>query len=278
MAGIGASIYELVGSGPALPAAKFTHPNTSWRWTSFSEGGAAIYAAGYAGATSAIYRFTLDSGGAVPTLTQGVVTAQLPLGEVVHSIYAYIGTFMGVGTSKGFRVGIIDQSTGNLELGPLIIETTSPVKCITGRDRFMWCGATNSLSSASGLYRVDLGQVTTEGRFAYATDLQTGVSGTVDSVTTLGASARLVVGISGSGSYLENSSDLQSSGYLQTPNIRFSTLEPKLYKFLRIRGTSAFGSLGVSTIDSSGGTTSLITYGTTDTPGEDLALSHFDTA
>ena len=69
MAGIDNKIYELVGAGPALPTVKFTHPNASWVWTSFSESPAAIYAAGYAGGQSAVYSFVLDSGGAVPVLT-----------------------------------------------------------------------------------------------------------------------------------------------------------------------------------------------------------------
>jgi hypothetical protein len=83
VAGIGTSIYELTGAlgTTTLPAAIYTHPNTGWEWTSISEGGSAIYAAGYAGGNGAIYKFTLSTAGVMPTLTSGIIAAQLPIGE-----------------------------------------------------------------------------------------------------------------------------------------------------------------------------------------------------
>lgn len=171
MAGIDNKVYELAGgTPPTLPTAKYTHPNTAWTWTSFAESGSAIFAAGYAGASSAIYRFTLQADGTVPTLSQGTVTARLPLGEQVHSIFCYLGRFLAIGTNKGLRIGLVDDN-GNVEYGPLSIVTTTPVKCLAGQDRFVYCGATNYLSGLSGLCRVDLSAELADGRYAYATDL-----------------------------------------------------------------------------------------------------------
>jgi hypothetical protein len=106
MAGVDNKLYELTTGGPALPAANFTHLNTSWQWTAFAEGTNAIYAAGYAGSQSDIYKLVLDTSGAVPTLAAGgTQAAQLPRGEVVLALTSYLGTFVGIGTHP-FKPGL----------------------------------------------------------------------------------------------------------------------------------------------------------------------------
>jgi hypothetical protein len=99
VAGIGPSIYELVTGGPTLPTALYTHPSTTWRWTSIADGSGAIYAAGYNGSESAIYKFVLSTAGVMPTLTSGIVAAKLPVGERVHSIETYLGAYIAIGTN-----------------------------------------------------------------------------------------------------------------------------------------------------------------------------------
>lgn len=268
MAGIDNKIYELTTAGPALPAGdlRFTHLTSAWRWSAFAEGNSAIYAAGSAGSVSAIYKFTLSTAGAVPTLSSGgVVTSQLPLGEVVTSLFVYLGSFVGIGTNRGFRVGQIDGN-GDISYGPLLVSTTSPVRGVAGYDRFMFFTATDAIDGASGLYRVDLGQpiqdnqVAGSVRFAYATDLQAHVTGACTSVTNLGGSDRMVFAVTGRGAYLEAAAALEPSGYLTTGRIRYNTQEPKLFKFISARTPVAFaGNLSVSVTDPSGSTVSIIT-------------------
>jgi hypothetical protein len=267
MAGIGPSIYELVGgSPPTLPTANFTHLNSSWVWTDIAEGTNSIYISGYAGSQSSIYKFELETDGAVPTLSSGgVQTAQLPHGEVVYSLTTYLGTFVGIGTSRGFRIGEIDDN-GDIVYGPLLIENSSGVRAVVGYDRFFFVGASNGIEDNSGLYRVDLGQpVQNEGiapsvRYAYATDLQAHVSGQVDSVTTLGNSARMVFTVQGSGSYLEHATNLETTGTWTTGRVRYNTLTNKIFKFLTVRTPSTVqGSLTASVLDPGGGETSVIT-------------------
>lgn len=265
MAAIGPSVYELSGTGPALPAAKMTHLNGAWTWTDMAEGPQAIYAAGYAGSQSAIYKFVLDNTGAVPTLASGgAITAQLPQGEILNTIDVYLGTFVGLGTSRGFRVGEID-SNGDISYGPLLIQISGGVKAIGTYDRWFFVGGTNSIDGQSGLWRVDLGQIiqdagATTPLFAYATDLQTHVTGTVSSVTNFGGSDRMVIAVTGSGSYLESASTLEANGYFQTGRVRYSTLEPKLYKALTVRTpTGLMGSLTASITDPGGATVSILT-------------------
>lgn len=265
MAGIDNKVYELVGAGPGLPAAKFTHLNASFVWTAFAEGTNAIYAAGNAGAQGNIYKFVLDTSGNVPTLASGgILTAQLPLGETVLSMTTYLGTFVGIGTSRGFRVGQIDDN-GDIVYGPLLISNSSGVRGVAAYDRFFFAAATNGIDGQSGLYRVDLSQPvqlndTSSGeRFAYATDLQAHVTGTVSSVTNFGTSDRMVFAVIQSGAYLESATVLEPTGYYQTGRVRFNTLEPKLYKFLTVRTQTMHGSLTASVTDPGGATTSILT-------------------
>lgn len=265
MAAIDNKVYELTTGGPALPAAKFTHLNTAFRFTAFAEGTNAIYAAGNAGAQGAIYKFVLDTSGNVPTLASGgILTVQLPLGETVLSMVTYLGTFVGLGTSRGFRVGTIDTN-GDISYGPLLITNSAGVRSIAAYDRFFYAASTNGIDSQSGLYRIDLSQPvqvnnTTSGvRFAYATDLQAHVTGTVSSVTNFGTSDRMVFAVIAQGAYLESASTLEPTGYFQTGRVRYNTQEPKLFKFLTVRTQAMRGSLSASVVDPGGATTSVIT-------------------
>lgn len=266
MAAIDNKVYELVGGAPpVLPTPKFTHLNASFTFTAFAEGTNAIYAAGNAGAQGAIYKFVLDSSGNVPTLASGgILTVQLPLGETVLSMFTYLGTFVGIGTSRGFRVGEIDGN-GDIAYGPLLFEVSSGVRSVAAFDRFFFAAGTNAIDGSSGLYRIDLSQpvqvnsATSGERFAYATDLQAHVTGTVSSVTNFGTSARMVFAVIQQGAFLESSATLEPTGYYQTGRVRYNTLEPKLYKFLTVRTQPMKGSLSASVTDPGGATTSIIT-------------------
>lgn len=257
-------IYEVDNAG--AKTLKFTHLNPSWVWTDFAEGTNAIYAAGFAGSQGDIYKFTLDTTGNTPALTTGgVITAQLPLGEVVHSLKVYLGTFVGIGTNRGFRVGQIDGN-GDIVYGPLLFTTTLPVRSIAAFDRFFFVGAGNTITGQSGLYRVDLGQpIQNEGispsqRFAYATDLQAHVAGEVDAVTNFGNSNRIVFTVRETGSFLESASALEPTGTFLTGRIRYNTLINKIFKFVSVRTPNiTFGSLTTSIIDPGGGDTPILT-------------------
>lgn len=254
---VGRAVYELTAAGPALPTALYTHPSTNWTWTSITEGPTAIYMAGYAGGQSAIYKFQLTTSGVMPTLTSGVVAASLPTGEIVHSIYAYVGSYICIGTNKGVRIGVIDTN-GDISYGPLVIESTAPVKSFVGKDRFIYAACSNQIDGNSGVWRIDLGSPKQDGRFPYATDLSAGVAGTVNAVTLLGASGRLVIGVSAQGSYLESATDLVTSGWVRTGLIRFNTVEPKRFEYVTARVTGA-GTVAVETVDAADTATSIIT-------------------
>jgi hypothetical protein len=273
IAAVDRSLYTLPFTG-APPIAIgtltsfYTHPSASWVWTSITEGPAAIYASGNDGTSGAIFKFTLDTSGSVPTLTGGITTAIMPTGEMINTIYGYIGSFVGIATNKGFRVGEID-SNGDINYGPLLFTPTGGCTGISGFDRFMWTGSTAAHDGSSGLYRVDLGTQITENstkatRYAYARDIYAdGTNGKVSSISHLGATDRKVYTVIGFGGYLESSSSTArlATGYLKTGRIRFNTEEPKLFKFLSLRTANPLlGDVSVSVLTESGGEIPYTTY------------------
>lgn len=264
VAGLDNNVYELVGgTPPTLPTPKFTHQNANYVFTDISEIGPAILVSGNAGgAISQVHKFTLDSGGAMPVLTSGVVALQMPYGEKILSMYAYIGYFVGLGTNRGFRVAVADINA-NITYGPLVVQdpTGVGVQAITGYDRFMYIGNQNNklipqvgwvnppeASFADMLVRVDLSQLTSTNSQPFSNDLisPSGATGfPVNSIAPIGQTG-LLVWASGSKVF----SDIQpqpaanntyqtvtrtASGYLYTPKIRYNTLEPKHFKYVYLR-------------------------------------------
>jgi hypothetical protein len=199
-------------------------------------------------------------------LTQAIVAAEFPPGEIVEKLYYYLG-YMMIGTSKGMRVSVVNDQDGSISYGPLIVETAQPVYDFAARDRFVWC-ASGIGSLDAGLIRIDLGQGI-EGeqlRFAWANDLQ--FAQTAEHYTTgvafLGTTNRLTFctthEVTNGAIYLESATTLKSSGYVTTGGIRYGTLEPKNYKFIRARGDFSFGAMDIFTIDPSNNTFTIITY------------------
>jgi hypothetical protein len=267
---VGASVYELTnakGSTHTLPTAVYTHPNTGWTWTSISEGGSAIYAAGYAGTTSAIYKFTLASNGSMPVLTSGVIAAQLPIGEYVNKIESYLG-YLAIGTNKGVRVAAISDTTGDLTYGPLIIEAENTGLDFAFRDTFVW--VTGSIDGYAGLYRINLANELETLRFAYATDAYLdGATGYATSVDFIGNTNQIAFTTSGSnGIVIQSATDLATTGYITTGNIRYGTLEPKNFKRLVARGEFNYGSMTLETIDKDGNEYDHISYDSVISPIE----------
>ena len=163
-------IYEFPTSQASMPSATYTHPSTSYVFTSVAESGTAIYISGFEGLKSSIFKFNLDTTtGLMPVLTSPITAAELPVGEVVHRIFYYLG-YMMIGTNKGIRVASID-TYGSLTYGPVLVHTTQPVYDFCARDSFVWCAT--GVNTEPGTIRVDLATELGSGtlRFAYAHDV-----------------------------------------------------------------------------------------------------------
>ena len=260
------AVYELSPTATALPTATYTNPNTNYHFTSVSASGPAIYTAGHSGIYSTIHKYTLTTAGAMPVLTQAVVAAELPPGEIVEKLYYYLG-YMAIGTSKGVRVAAVNDQDGSIGYGPLIVETTQPVYDFAARDRFLWATTTIGTYDA-GLVRIDLGQTIENEplRFAYANDLQYAQTTNhyTTSVAFIGTTSRLAFcteyEVTDGAVYLESATELAPTGYVTTGAIRYGTLEPKNFKLIRGRGDFTYGAMDLRAIDAAGNLYTIITY------------------
>ena len=248
------SVYEFATSATTLPTAVYTHNDPDHVFTSITSSGTAIYLAGYGGIQSNIYKFTLTTAGAMPTLTSAITAAELPVGETVYRIYYYLG-FMAIGTSLGLRIAQVSDTDGSIAYGPLLFETTQPVYDVAGYDKYLW--ATTNVDGNPGLTRVDLGtQLGNNLVFAYAWDLYD--PATTDFVTTscsfMGNTNKLAFCTANNGAadgtiYIQEPSKLVASAELRTGYIRYNTLENKIFKLLTPRFNTANGGLSIVSID-----------------------------
>lgn len=250
-------IYEFPITQATMPTARYTHPSSSYVYSSVSESGTAIYISGYEGIKSSIFKFELDTTtGEMPVLTSPITAAELPIGEIVHKIYGYLG-YMVIGTNKGIRVASIAVD-GSLTYGPLIVHTDQPVYDFCGRDTYIY--ATTGVGGRAGITRLDLGTEIDTLRFAYTNDLYYDSSSTSNVTTTVafaGDTERIVFATTATSSqvgytYIEKDGILRTSGYLDTGYIRYNTLELKNFKRLHAQGDFTYGSMSLETKDDLG--------------------------
>jgi hypothetical protein len=262
-------VYEIAPNASALPTPVYTNPNTNYIYTSITASGPAIYTSGYSGIYSTIHKYKLSDNGTMPVLAQPVVAAELPAGERIFKLFYYLGKIM-IGTNKGVRVASVDESVylaGALSYGPLIVETNQPAYDFTGRDRFVW--ATTGVGTDSGLIRIDL-SANIEGeelRFGWANDLQNteATPRKTTAVTFAGDTNLLLFATTNDGTtdghvYAEHATNLRATGYVKTGFIRFGTLEPKNFKFIRARGIFKYGALDIESIDEDTNSYNIISY------------------
>ena len=265
-------VYEFSSTATSLPAAVYTHNDPDHIYTSITSSGTAIYISGYSGIQSNIYKFTLTTAGAMPTLTSAITAAELPVGEVTYKISYYLD-YMAIGTNQGIRIAQLSSTDGSIAYGPLTVETDQPCYDFAFRDRYIW--AATGVEGQAGVIRIDLGQPTGTLVFAYAFDLYDSAD-TLGHYTTacafLGETNRLAFCNAGNGSngkiYIESATTLMASGYLQTGYVRYNTLELKIFKLLQPRIDTTNGGINVFSVDSEGTEYSLGTYSQGTSVGE----------
>jgi len=258
IAAIDNKIYELnanASASTALPATPlYTHPNTSWVWSSIAEGPQAIYISGYDpnGTSSSVFKVGLDPAVAnslgFPTLETPTVVIDLPQGERINDFDVYLGLYSILATNLGFRVGISDTN-GNIQYGPLLFND-APCNAIAFRDRFAYISTL--VDGAAGLIRVDLSTTVIAGTlfFPWAWDLiATGTTTTASQVAFFGNSDRAAF-TNGNNTWAESTTSLVASGYLRTGYIRYNTLETKIFKLLQARVDTVNGGVSIESIDS----------------------------
>lgn len=225
-------LYNVTSTTP--PGALFSHSNTDFRWVGFAEGPTAIYAAGFSGDKSLVYRITLKAD--ATALDAPIVAAALPDGEVVTAITGYLG-FVLLGSNLGVRFCSVNAD-GSLTVGGLI-ETPSAVQCFEGQGKFVWFGWTNYDGTSTGLGRLDLQTFTFALTPAYASDLMATGQGSVTSVATFGGGR--VFAVSGVGVFGESTTKV-ASGSLDSGLLTFGITDPKVALYLDVRLTDEAGS------------------------------------
>ena len=252
-------VYEISPSSSSLPTPVYTHPSSTYVYTSITASGPAIYVAGYNGIQSTIQKFTLSttagSVGNVVALSSAVTAAEMPVGEIIYKIFYYLGRML-IGTNKGIRAAIVSDQDGSINYGPLIVETTQPVYDFTARDRFVW--AATSVAGEPGITRLDLGAEIEPLRFAYANDLYYASGSTthptvacafMNGTDTMAFTTAYASAANGY-TYIEQPTVLLPTGFITTGKIRYSTLEPKVFKIMKALVDNSNGGLTIESIDS----------------------------
>lgn len=216
----------------------YTSPDTTLRWVGAAAGQNAVYAASRAGTHSIIYKLTLSSSGVfdVP-----VAALELPAGEIVTSIYGYLGYIL-IGTNKGVRFCTSD-SNSNLISGALI-PTTGDVYDFTAEGKYVWYTYTNYDGTSGGLGRLDLSVFTTVNTPAYATDLMYNSTAAVYSATTF--ANKRVFTIQGVGVIVEDTANLVSSGTIEVGTYRWGIPDRKFAPRVDIRVEPLVGSVSAA--------------------------------
>jgi hypothetical protein len=256
---IGNAIYELnpnATASTALPTALFTHPNSSWVWSSISEGPQAIYISGYDpnGTSSSVFKIGLDETPAnkttlgFPGLLTPTVIIDMPVGERINDFEIYLGTYAVLATSLGFRIGLAN-SVGDVQYGPLLFKD-APCNSVAFRDSFAYLATL--VDGEAGLVRVDLSTtvIANDLYFPWAWDLVAAGTSTISSQVAFFGNSDRAAFSTGNNIWAESTTSLVAEGYLRTGYIRYNTLETKIYKLLQARINTTNGGISISSIDS----------------------------
>jgi hypothetical protein len=233
------------GSSANNPSALFTHPNIDFNWVGFAGGQNQIYCAGYAGNKSLIYKTAVKADGTaldIPT-----VAAELPLGEIVTNIDAYLG-YVVIGLTTGLRFCSSD-SDGNLVVGPLI-ETGTSVNAFAAIGQYLYFGWTNYDTTSTGIGRLDIGTQISTNQPAYASDLMADVQGTVVDIHEFAGG--VVFTVAGQGAYRPHPTNLVASGTLDSGIYRWGVPDTKFIPKWDLRTEPLKGTVAVSVASDSG--------------------------
>jgi hypothetical protein len=241
------NLRQIAGAGSTADRIVIDDPD--WRWVGVATGQNAVYAAGYAGKKSLIYKITIKADG---TLDSGVVALELPTGEVATAISGYLG-FVLIGTNKGVRYCTTD-SNSNLIAGALI-PTSGDVKKFTSADKYTWFTWSNYDGLSTGLGRLDLSTFIAPNTPAFATDLMYTSTANVLNVVTFEDKHCFVV--SGVGVVAEDSDNLVASGTLETGLYQWGIPDRKFAPRVDIRVEPLVGSISAEVQVENAGFTSI---------------------
>ena len=205
-----------------------TAEDTTLRWVGAAAGQGAVYLGAYSGTHSSIYKLVLKTDATGFDLP--VVALELPVGEVVSSVYGYLGGIL-VGTNKGVRYCTADANN-NLLAGALI-PTSGSVNDFIAEDKYVWFTWSNYDGTSSGLGRLDLSVYIAPNTPAFATDLMYTSTAAVKSVTTF--DGKRLFAISGVGVIAEDVAAFVSTGNIEFGIYRWGIPDRKFVAKMDVR-------------------------------------------
>lgn len=241
IASVANALYVIGSDTGQAHAIHYTARDTSFRWIGAAAGQNAVYVGGYSGTKSLIYKMTLKADGS--GFDAPIVALELPSGEVISSIYGYLG-YIFLGTNKGVRFCTTDGQN-NLVAGP-IIPTTGNVIDFSSDGRYVWFGYTNYDGVSGGLGRLDLSVFTSTNAPAFATDLMYDSTNNVRDITKMADSTgtvRRIFSIDGVGIIIEDTSSLVASGEIELGLYRWGIPDRKFVAKVDVRSEPLKGSV-----------------------------------
>jgi len=239
------NITAPAGTNQNNPGALYTHPNTNFNWVGFAAGQNHIYAAGYAGNVSLVYKTAIKADGTALDIPS--VAAELPQGEIITEIYGYLG-YVVIGTTTGFRLCSSDGD-GNLVVGPLI-KIDRSVTAFAGIGQYIYFAWSNFDSTSTGIGRMDISVFISPNQPAYASDLMATAQGSIVAIHEFNDQPMFTV--AGQGVYTPHATNLVSSGYLRSGIYRWGVPDAKFIPKLDVRCLPLEGSVQLS-VASDGG-------------------------
>jgi hypothetical protein len=216
--------------------------DTAFRFVGIATGQNAVYAAGFSGKKSLVYKITIKADG---TLDKGVVALELPTGEVVTTISGYLG-FILLGTNKGVRYCSTDANS-NLISGQLI-PTSGAVQKFASNEKFAYFTWSNYDGTSGGLGALDLSVFSSANTPAFATDLMYTTTADINSVVVFADpvtpyATKRVFAVSGIGIVVEDADNLVASGEIETGTWRWGIPDRKFVAKIDTRSTPLVGSI-----------------------------------
>lgn len=242
-----------------------TAPDATLTWVGCADTpGAILVGAHSASAGSSIQRFTVSTDGAITTLSALSTVAQLPEGEELYNIQSYLGSYLILLTSLGVRIAVV-ATDGSVQYGPLSYEGDVGTS-IARYSSYFYVSVADAGSSRTGLIRLNLADIDSDGRVPWAYDVRSGATNSSSSAgiygiwpLTDGKFYLLCDDGSGGNHTLQGpTGNLEASGYAESGWIRMGTLEPKTFNAVRVQClTPLDGTFSVTLIEADGTETSL---------------------
>lgn len=250
----GAVTTDAMKRGTALGSGKL--------WSCADSPGGVFFAA-----DNLIYLVSLD--GQTTTVGAPTTVAQLGRQETIGTIGAYLG-YLVVASSKGIRMGRIGGSAAlEVILGELIVEAdASACRRVTYRDSLVL--VTGIVGTTTYLYEVNVLEQTSDLTGAYAPVRSNGTNQSDHS--SLIFPDGTVATTSEDGVLAEGTFN-NATGYITTGFHRFGTLELKDFRTVSVYARGTAGTIGVSLIRRDGVEYPLVTLGTANFGGDDIALN-----